>query len=121
MKLERQYILLLLVLGLGCQSNLPPKSEALDSDSSASNDDTAIIEAIKLSDDLKKHRNAFIVASKQLIDEGRCSLQILEYNGGWIRSQKHSGGKIYFTYLVAQGATINNRIYLNVDTGKLFK
>ena len=120
MKLEIQYILLLLVLFLGCRSNLPPKSKALNS-SASSNDDTAITKAIRLSDDFEKHKEAFIAASKQLIDEDRCSLEILEYNGGWVRSQKHSGGKIYFTYLTNQGATINDRIYLNVDTGKLFK
>ncbi len=118
MKLEIQYILLLLVLFSGCQGSLSPKS---NSDLSASSDDTAIIKAIRLSDDFEKHKEAFITASKQLIGEGRCNLEILEYNGGWIRSQKHNGGKIYFTYLVAQGATINDRIYLNVDMGKLFK
>lgn len=83
--------------------------------------DAAIVRAIEDSDDFQEHEEAFITASKRLIEEGRCSLDALKYNGGWVRSQRYQEGTVYFTYRVGRGATVRDRIYLNANTGELFQ
>lgn len=113
--------LCVLIMFVGCNDTLSRKSPVVESLSTESSADAVIIEAIEHSDDFQKHRAAFVCASRQLIDEGRCGLEALEYNGGWIRSQIHQGGATYFTYLVGRGATVRDRIYLNVNTAELFK
>ena len=110
-----------LIMLVGCNDTLFRKSPVVESSSTESSADAVIIKAIEHSDDFHKHRAVFISASRKLIDDGRCSLDTLEYNGGWIRSQIYQGGATYFTYLVGRDATVRDRIYLNVNTGKLFK
>jgi len=83
--------------------------------------DAEIREAIEQSDDFEKHEVAFMTASRKLISEGRCTLAALKYNGGWIRSTNFPGGQIYFTYLRGRGATMKDKIYLDVRNGELFK
>ena len=113
-------LLSVLLLSVGCKSTLSTNPMVQNS-SAESRADADIIKAIELSDDFQKHKRVFISASRRLIDEGRCSLEILQYNGGWTRSQMRRGGAIYFTYLRARGATVRDRIYLNANTGELFK
>ncbi|UCD51591.1 MAG: hypothetical protein JSW27_02955, partial [Phycisphaerales bacterium] len=57
--------------------------------STESSTDAAIVKAIESSDDFTRYRKAFITASRELVNEGRCSLETFEYNGGWVRSQRH--------------------------------
>lgn len=113
--------LFVLITLIGCNDTLFRKSPVVESSSTESSTDAAIIKAIEHSDDFHKHRAVFVSASRKLIDEGRCSLDTLEYNGGWVRSQIHQKGDIYFLYLAGRGATVQDRIYLNVNTGELFK
>ena len=75
--------------------------------------------AIKLSDDFSKYRNAFVSASKKLINNGTCKLEEFKKLGGWWLSLKHKPEPVYVTY--CGGTTDNNRIYLNAKTGSTFR
>lgn len=75
--------------------------------------------AIKDSDDYERYREAFIVASRALLHEKRCSIAHLRENGGWVRSQAHADRMVYFTY--CGGPHVSNRIYVDVSTGEIFR
>jgi len=71
-----------------------------------------VAKALKGSDDFSKHSKKMIEVSEGLINSGKCSLKELEEMGGWARSSNRGSG-VYFTYCA------NNKIYLNVITGKV--
>jgi hypothetical protein len=73
---------------------------------------------LKNSDDLDRHRVAFVTAAKKLIAKGRCSTEDFREAGGWIKSTS-KGQSIYFTY--CGGFTISNRLYLDVSSGRIFQ
>ena len=75
--------------------------------------------AISASDDYELHREAFMAASEKLLREQRCTLEHFRENGGWVRSQAHKNQQVYFTY--CGRPHVDDRIYLNVSTGALFK
>lgn len=39
--------------------------------------------------------------------------------GGWVKSSNHRNQPIYFTY--CGGSTVANRLYLNAETGEIFR
>jgi len=81
---------------------------------------SAIIEAIKSSDDLVKYQDAFVSVSEKLVDSGECKLSDFEDIGGWWRSAEHKqAGTIYYTF--CGDATNNHRIYVDTATGKTFR
>ena len=76
-------------------------------------------QAIYQSDDFEVYREEFIAPTKILVQRAKCSLAELEEIGGWMKSQKNQFDPIYFTY--CGGNKISNRLYLNLDTGKVYK
>jgi len=82
-------------------------------------DNSQIVDAIKSSDDFSTYQDVFISVSEKLVNSGKCSLPELKEMGGWVRSQIHNPKPIYFTY--CGGMHRNNRIYVDVVSGKTFK
>ncbi len=74
--------------------------------------------AIRSSDNFTTYRNAFINASRKLLDEGKCDLGDFQEMGGWVRSSNYKPKPVFFTY--CGGMSKENRIYLNAKTGQLF-
>jgi hypothetical protein len=81
--------------------------------------DSPIYLAIKSSDDLAKYRGTFVSVSEKLVDAGTCKLSDFKDIGGWWRSAAHEPAPVYYTY--CGGGNNNNRIYVNVDTGSVFR
>jgi len=71
------------------------------------------------SDDFAQHREAFVKAANQLISDGRCTAVEIEEMGGWAKSSNERNRPIYFTY--CGGMTIANRLYLDVETGRIYQ
>lgn len=75
--------------------------------------------AIAASDDFDLYRQVFIEAAATLIRDGKCSLNQLRENGGWVRSQVYKPQLVYFVYCGTPH--VNNRMYLDASTGRLFQ
>lgn len=76
-------------------------------------------DAIKSTDDFQIHKDAFLRATATLVGNGTCTLVDLREMGGWVRSQTHKPKSVYFTY--CGGMTVNNRIYLDANSGRIFR
>ncbi|MDK9738411.1 hypothetical protein KI655_14015 [Vibrio sp. D404a] len=70
------------------------------------------------SDDLKTYRKPFRVAIDSLIENGTCEPGDFEELGGWVKSVKYSSRNVYFIY--CGGLKLENKIYLDADTGEIF-
>lgn len=83
--------------------------------------DAEVAAAIKGSDDLSMHSAVFLKVSKNLVVKGWCSLQDLRIVGGWVRrgTRGHNQHRIYITY--CGGSAANNRLYLDVTLGRVFR
>ncbi|WP_126976330.1 hypothetical protein [Frigidibacter oleivorans] len=77
------------------------------------------VTGIENSDDVSKYEAQFTAAANSLIAERRCSAEDFEEMGGWVKSTTHRDKPIYFTY--CGGMTADNRIYLDVSTGAIFR
>ena len=82
-------------------------------------DASGIEELVIESDDFARYRTAFAEAAQSLILQRRCTEQDFREMGGWVKSSSHRNQPIYFTY--CGGATVANRLYLNADTGEVFR
>jgi hypothetical protein len=72
------------------------------------------------SDDFTQYRRAFVTATQSLLADGRCSAADFEEMGGWLKAtMERRNEPVYFTY--CGGMTIANRLYLNVETGEIFR
>lgn len=71
------------------------------------------------SDDFARHGKAFIKASQGLVTSKQCSPQDFKSVGGWMKSTNFPNKPVYFTY--CGGMTKENRLYLNVATGEVFR
>lgn len=72
------------------------------------------------SDDFHIYEDAFVKAAQTLIDQGRCKESDFKEIGGWAKSgTTYRDQPVYFTY--CGGMTIPNRIYLNAESGHIFK
>ncbi|MGF1910810.1 hypothetical protein L4C38_15335 [Vibrio kasasachensis] len=69
------------------------------------------------SDDFKLHFDVFIQTTDDLIEEGICLPPDFEELKGWVKSVKYEQD-VYFVY--CGGLKLANKIYLNVQTGKIF-
>ena len=78
-----------------------------------------IFAAIKASEDLTKYLDTFVSVSGKLIDAGECQLSDFEDIGGWWKSVDHQPRPIYYTY--CGGASNNHRVFVNVNTGRVFR
>lgn len=73
--------------------------------------------ALKQSDDYSRHQRVFISTAERLIKTGNCNLEHFSKIGGFMKST--SGGQsLYFTYCGGQ-VHIDDRIYLNVNSGEI--
>lgn len=71
------------------------------------------------SDDYRTYKNVFAKAAADLIASGRCTPADFEEMGGWVKSTNHRTQPIYFTY--CGGMRIENRLYLDASTGRVFR
>lgn len=74
---------------------------------------------IAQSDDLSLHRQAFGDAATALVRDSTCSEADFIENGGWVRSTSFASRQVYFMF--CGGSTVANRIYLDADTGEVFR
>ena len=82
--------------------------------------DAQIQEAIAKSDDYEMHRAAFTKAATFLLTTSRCGQRELKEYGGFVKAQGgYKDQPIYFTY--CGGMKVANRLYVDADTGKVFK
>ncbi len=78
------------------------------------------MDLIKDSDDYSRYSQAFSVAAKTLINDGRCKVSDFKDMGGWVKSSTtYKNQPIYFTY--CGGMMLKNRIYLDTSNGRIFK
>jgi hypothetical protein len=77
--------------------------------------DPPVTKYLLRSDNFERHRDAFIRASQQLIDEKRCSLSGFQAQGGWMKDPDVPDGSVYFTYCGEMRR--ENRMFLNIKTG----
>lgn len=70
------------------------------------------------SDDLKDYRAEFRIATDKLLKKGACEPKDFEELRGWVRSINYKDRPVYFIY--CDGLDLENKIYLDVSTGKLF-
>ena len=78
--------------------------------------DAEIAAAISESDDFATYRDVFVIATREVMTQRRCSLQSLKDDGGWWKSTNRGPG-VYFIY--CGGQTVRDRFYVNVKTGKV--
>jgi hypothetical protein len=71
------------------------------------------------SDDYGKYKDAFVRAAADLIKSGRCSQVDFQESGGWLKSIQHQNRPVYFTN--CGGMTLQNRLYLDASTGRIFR
>ena len=81
--------------------------------------DTQLERAISQSDDYQTHREAFLEASRSLVESRKCTLAELKEIGGFVKSQSYKDQPVYFTY--CGGSKVSNRIMLDASSGKIFK
>ena len=81
--------------------------------------DDEISDAISQSDDYSTYKAEFAAAARSLIQSRRCTLSELKDMGGFVKSQSFKNQPIYFTY--CGGMTVQNRIMLDVSSGRIFK
>ncbi|MEZ8501449.1 SH3 domain-containing protein [Vibrio splendidus] len=70
------------------------------------------------SDDLKLHKETFRNTVAELISDGECDPSDFEELGGWVKSVKYSDRDVYFIY--CGGLSLENKIYLDVNTNEIF-
>ena len=76
--------------------------------------------SIANSDDYKTHKDQFLKAANKLIRDKSCTANEIKDMGGFMKSQiNHPNQPVYFTY--CGGMNRNNRIYVDVSSGKIFK
>ncbi|EDK28953.1 SH3 domain protein [Vibrionales bacterium SWAT-3] len=71
------------------------------------------------SDDLKLYKETFRNSVAKLISEGECEPSDFEELGGWVKSVRYSERDVYFIY--CGGLSLENKIYLDVNTNEIFK
>ena len=75
---------------------------------------------IAKSDDYRIHKRAFRKSLNELVSTGRCTKDDFRENGGWVKATgRNRDEPIYFIY--CGGLTRANRLYLNAQTGKIFR
>ena len=79
-----------------------------------------IQDLVAKSDDFSQYGDAFVAAAKSLIADGKCTEGDFREAGGWIKSTTtYAREPVYFTY--CGGWTVENRIYLNAKSGRIFR
>jgi len=73
---------------------------------------------VAASDDYAARRTAFLTAAETLIASDRCTEADFRENGGFTKST-NGGAAVYFVY--CGGTTVRNRLYLDADTGEIYR
>ena len=81
--------------------------------------DSPVYRAIESSDDLDKYQGLFVLVSEKLVESGACNLSDFRDIGGWWRSTSHQPRPVYYTY--CGGATDKHRIFVDTQTGQVFR
>lgn len=71
------------------------------------------------SDDFKLHESMFLKQTDKLLKSGQCRPHDFQELRGWVRSIRYRDREVYFVY--CGGIDQNNKIYLDVKTGKTFE
>lgn len=79
---------------------------------------TGLAAVVGQSDDFRTFQGAFVRAAKKLIADGKCTEAELREQGGFAKSSNRKG-PVYFLY--CGGMTASNRLYLNAETGQIFR
>ena len=82
-------------------------------------DATGLEVLVEGSDDFQKYRGAFAQAAQSLISSGQCREADFREWGGWMKSVNDRSQPIYFIY--CGGSKVSNRLYLNTETGEVFR
>ncbi|WP_375749819.1 SH3 domain-containing protein [Vibrio sp. HN007] len=77
-----------------------------------------MVKLIKKSDDFVVHEDQFVIATQNLINDGRCTFEDFEVLGGWLISVAYKPDPVYFVY--CGGIERQDKVYLNVETGEIF-
>ena len=81
---------------------------------------TGIAALIGQSDDFGLYEQQFVAAAVELIESGRCTEADFREMDGWLKSvTTYADRPVYFTY--CGGMTLQNRLYLDVSTGQIFR
>ena len=84
-----------------------------------SNNNSPVAQAIKASDEFSQYQDIFVSITEKLVSRGSCTLEEFKEQGGWMRSPKYKPAPVYFIY--CGGMTRSNRIYINAETGAIFR
>jgi hypothetical protein len=74
---------------------------------------------VNKSDDFLQYQDQFIIATRTLLDDERCSYEDFELMDGWVLSRTFNIEPVYFVY--CGGTQTENKVYLNIETGELFR
>ncbi|WP_157879197.1 hypothetical protein [Pararhodospirillum photometricum] len=74
---------------------------------------------VSSSDDYAVYSGVFSDAARHMVTSGICSKSDFKEFGGFVKSMNMNSAPVYFVY--CGGMTINNRIYVDVSTGRVFK
>ena len=66
-----------------------------------------------------KYQSTFAQAAQSLISSGQCREADFREWGGWMKSVNDRSQPIYFIY--CGGPKVSNRLYLNTETGEVFR
>lgn len=72
---------------------------------------------VRGSSDFHRYEKQFVAAAQRLMAEGTCREKDFVEMGGFTKSSSSPG--VYFTY--CGGMTLNNRLYLEVATGRIYR
>lgn len=71
------------------------------------------------SDDYSKYKDSFLNASQKLISNGTCTEKEIREDIWWKSTTTYASSPVYFIY--CGSSHTSNRIYLNAETGRIFK
>ena len=82
--------------------------------------DPAVIgNSLANSNDYEIYKEMFTASALKLIGDGKCTVSDFREIGGWLKAVNHARKNTYFTY--CGGMTTSNRIYLDAQTGEIFR
>jgi hypothetical protein len=73
------------------------------------------------SDDFQLHEAVFVKAAIELLEQGACTVDDFTEFGGWLKSTTtYKDAPVYF-FAYCGGYTVQNRIYLDASSGRIFR
>ncbi len=78
----------------------------------------AMKQLLSNSDDFEANEDRFIDHTEAVLKSGDCTMEDIAQVSGWLRSFNFRDAPIYYTY--CGGLDVENKYYLNLDTGETF-